>query len=371
MKKQLEEEIEQQAPYPQGLEQRIIQKTKKQYTWKYQIILAGFLVLLLCAGALFLKEEPMLTSDEKKADIHVEAAMIPSDEGQVYLNAVTKVTRNGNRTITELQMIEDHYSEDGTYKESKLTTAYKELSGEEVIDNVQKIIIINEPSTVVIEEELAGKVVKNAEELVKKQIARVLGKPDEKKDLRYLEFFTVNEHEPIFAPEDILTLQQIFGQIEWHEGVVKEMVHDSDAKLTLFIRYDANEPERLLEYNIWIGNGKIMLSGEDGYGELTGEHVVKLLTDYLEADTGEDSALQTVTISENIGAANKLIETARQMPGIVNMTNPDIRFELEGKQYFLWWNGNDSASLMHADDTQTIYTISEAARLKAILEKAQ
>lgn len=371
MKKRLEKEIEQQAPYPQGLEQRIIQKAKKQHNRKYQTALAGFLVLFLCAVVLFLKEEPMLTSDKNKADVYVESAMIPGDEGYVYMNSVRKVVQNGKQKIQELQMIEDYYLQDGTYTETKLTTGYLEKAGEEVIDDVQKIVVINTPSTVVIAEEMAGNVVKNGERLVKKQIARVFGKPDEKKNLRHLAFFTVNDQDPIFAPDDILALQRIFGQIEWHEGVEKEMVQEPDAKLTLFIRYDKNEPERLLEYVIWIGNAKIMLTGEDGYGELTGEHVVALLTDYVQTDTEAHSAYQTISDSKDKAAAKELIETAFQMPGIANMADPDVRFKLEGKQYFLWWNDDDSASLMHADDTHTLYTIAESAKLKAILKQSQ
>lgn len=371
MKKRLETEIEQQAPYRQGLEQRIIQKTKQQHNEKYRIVLAGFLVLLLCAGVLFLKEEPMLTSDENKAKVHVEAAMIPGDDGYVYMNSVTKLTRNDKQKIMELQMIEDYYLQDGTYKETKLTTGYLEKMGEEVIDDVQKIVVINNPSTVVVAEEMTGKVVKNGERLVEKQIARIFGKPDEKKNLRHLEYFTVNEHDPIFAPEDILALQHIFGQIVWHEGVEKEMVRGPDAKLALFIRYDANEPKQLLEYNIWIGKTKIMFSGEDGYGELTGEHVVALLTDYLQTDAEAHSAYKTISDPEDIEAAKELIKTAHQMPGIANMADPDMSFELEGEQYFLWWNENGSPSLMHAGDTHTVYTISEAAELKAILKRIQ
>lgn len=368
MKKRLEKEIEQQAPCPQGLEQRIIQKAKKQHTWKYQTALAGFLVLLLCAVVLFLKEEPMLTSDENKADIYVESAMIPGDDGYVYMNSVRKVVQNGKQKILELQMIEDCYLQDGTYTETKLTTGYLEKAGEEVIDDVQKVVVINTPSTVVIAEEIAGKVVKNGEKLVKNQIARVFGKPDEKKNLRHLAFFTVNDQEPIFAPGDILTLQQIFGQIVWYEGVEKEMVHEPDAKMTLFIRYDKNEPERLLEYYIWTGNGKMMVRHEDDYGELTGEYAIALLTDYLQADTKTHSTYLTITDPEDIEAANKLIEKALPMPGIANMAEPDVRFELEEKQYFLWWNDDGSASLMHAEDTHAIYTISEAAKLEAILK---
>lgn len=183
--------------------------------------------------------------------------------------------------------------------------------------------------------------------------------------------FTVNDQEPIFAPDDILALQRIFGQIEWHEGVEKEMVQEHDAKVTLFIRYDKNEPERLMEYYIWTGNGKMMVRHEDDYGELTGEYAIALLADYLQADTKTHSTYLTITDPEDIEAANKLIETAVPMPGIANMAEPDARFELEGKQYFLWWNDDGSASLMHAEDTHTIYTISEAAKLKAILKRTQ
>ena len=370
MKKQLEKEIEQQAPYSEELEQRIIQKIKKQHTWKYQTVLAGFLVLLLYGSVLFMKEQSLQTSVGDNSDVYVESAMIPSDEGQVYLNAVRKVTKKGDQTITELQMIEHIYLEDGSYKETRLTSGYKEVAGEEVIDNVQKMVMSNQPSTVVIAEELQGKVVKDSEKLVKKQIASIFGRTDERKDLRYLEFFSINENEPISASEDILNLQHIFGQIVWYEDVKVNITRAFDAKLTLFIRYDVNQPEHLLEYDIWIEDSTITLVDENGFGELTGEQAT-LLKNYLQSDSAVRDGSLTIMNSEDKEAANELIEKAVQMPGIANMTNPEIRFELEGKRYFLWWNKDNSATLMHANDTHTLYTIPGAGELKAILERAR
>ena len=66
----------------------------------------------------------------------------------------------------------------------------------------------------------------------------------------------------------------------------------------------------------------------------------------------------------------KAVADAKRKPGIVNMKNAQYRFSLGDASYLLWLD-KGSGTLMNANDTHTIHTLSpdSAAKISEVLEK--
>ncbi|WP_338751198.1 hypothetical protein [Bacillus sp. FJAT-52991] len=56
--------------------------------------------------------------------------------------------------------------------------------------------------------------------------------------------------EMITEDESVEELREIFQKIKWDEDDSVQMPRKEDVKATLFLRYNENEPERLVEYSI-------------------------------------------------------------------------------------------------------------------------
>ncbi|KOS68981.1 hypothetical protein AEA09_10775 [Lysinibacillus contaminans] len=375
MKKQLEKELEQREPYNRELKEQILKSKRKPNPWKCRAVLLSFVLILTCIGVFALTEDsPQNVALDSTTE--VESFMTQTDDGYLYGNSLMKITKNGEQIVTELQMIADYYLTDGTYVQTKLTSGYYNVVGNEVIDDVQKIVVRNEPLTVVTADEMAGQIVKNSEVKVKKQIAKVFDKSDKKKDLRFLDGAIIRDEERSFKAADKLAFQRIFGQVEWQVGVKKEQLTEPDAQMTLLIDYDENQPEYLLNYYFWLENGKVEVIGDDGYGELTGENeeVLKayLLTDKKETtdlSKGKPSPFLTITNPDELALLKELFKDAVKLIGIANIVDPQYRIQLENDLYFLWFNEDDTAAIMNANETHTIYTISSAEKIKEIIDQ--
>lgn len=67
-------------------------------------------------------------------------------------------------------------------------------------------------------------------------------------------------------------LGEIFEEIEWEQNVKAEMDRWEDVKVTLFLSFDKNMPEKLVEYFIWFNQGNetatIIDRDEHAYGSL-------------------------------------------------------------------------------------------------------
>lgn len=82
----------------------------------------------------------------------------------------------------------------------------------------------------------------------------------------------------------------------------------------------------------------------------------------------------TVTFySENdIQYLKEVFQQAEQIPGIANMATPQYKVRLGegGELFFLWFNGDHSATLMKSEDTHTIYKISSAEKIEKMLKES-
>ena len=80
--------------------------------------------------------------------------------------------------------------------------------------------------------------------------------------------------------EEIKDLRNAFEKIKWEYNVQAEMSRKEDVKATLFITFDKNMPERLVEYLIWFNEGNetatIIDREKSAYGKLDKEHVATL-----------------------------------------------------------------------------------------------
>ncbi|MBB4824836.1 hypothetical protein HNO89_002062 [Sporosarcina luteola] len=52
------------------------------------------------------------------------------------------------------------------------------------------------------------------------------------------------------------------------------------------------------------------------------------------------------------------VERSVRLPGIMNMTDPNYKFKLDGETYFLW-TSEESGAIMNILDTHTVYTIQQ------------
>lgn len=64
-------------------------------------------------------------------------------------------------------------------------------------------------------------------------------------------------------------------------------------------------------------------------------------------------------------------QQAEQVPGIANLATPQYTVQLgeDGELFFLWFNDDNSATLMESKDTHTIYKISSAEKIEKMLQE--
>jgi hypothetical protein len=80
----------------------------------------------------------------------------------------------------------------------------------------------------------------------------------------------------------------------------------------------------------------------------------------------EEDSLVTFSDSKMIKDFVKAFNTAKKVPGIVDMADPAYKIELGDKSYFLWIT-QESGTIMNLNDTKTIYTLSKSS-VKTIYE---
>lgn len=59
---------------------------------------------------------------------------------------------------------------------------------------------------------------------------------------------------------------------------------------------------------------------------------------------------------DEIETFTEAVNNSKQEPGIVNMSDPQYKFNLGEKSYYLWIN-KESGTIMNTNDTHTIYTL--------------
>jgi len=76
-----------------------------------------------------------------------------------------------------------------------------------------------------------------------------------------------------------------------------------------------------------------------------------------------------ITHDSHIVLLEELFHNAIQLEGIVNMADPQYQIQLREKQYNVWFNEDHTAVFTYAEDTHTLYKISNAAKLKEIIHE--
>lgn len=69
---------------------------------------------------------------------------------------------------------------------------------------------------------------------------------------------------------------------------------------------------------------------------------------------------------EVIDIVAKTIRTAEKVPGIVDVGAPEYKIVIRGEAYLLW-SRKESATIMNAEDTNTVYTV-QPERAKQVYE---
>jgi len=64
--------------------------------------------------------------------------------------------------------------------------------------------------------------------------------------------------------------------------------------------------------------------------------------------------------TEEIDIFTKAVSDAKQLPGSVNIINPQYKFSI-GEENYLLWITEDSGTIMNAKDTHTIYSLSSSS----------
>ena len=59
---------------------------------------------------------------------------------------------------------------------------------------------------------------------------------------------------------------------------------------------------------------------------------------------------------------------AKKIEGIVDIGSPQYKIKLKDTEYFLWMNSDDTATIMNIKDTNTIYKIDSAKKLREVIE---
>ncbi|MFD1864224.1 hypothetical protein [Planococcus chinensis] len=70
---------------------------------------------------------------------------------------------------------------------------------------------------------------------------------------------------------------------------------------------------------------------------------------------------------EHFESFQKALDGAVKIEGTVNMSTPHAKILHSSDSYFLWFNENNTATLMDATDTHTIYTVFAVSKIKEMI----
>lgn len=92
-----------------------------------------------------------------------------------------------------------------------------------------------------------------------------------------------------------------------------------------------------------------------------------------ETSTVNKNGTVTFYHENDIQFLKKEFQRAEQIPGIANISSPQYKVRLgeDGELFFLWFNGDQSATLMESKDTHTIYKINSAEKIEEMLQETK
>jgi len=82
----------------------------------------------------------------------------------------------------------------------------------------------------------------------------------------------------------------------------------------------------------------------------------------------KENALKTITDPEEIEQIEKTFHNAKKQSGIVDVTDPQYKVDLENESYYLWFNEDGTAVIMNTKDTHTIFKIDSADELEEMIQ---
>ncbi|OUM92360.1 MAG: hypothetical protein C6W57_13095 [Caldibacillus debilis] len=82
----------------------------------------------------------------------------------------------------------------------------------------------------------------------------------------------------------------------------------------------------------------------------------------------KENALKTITDPEEIEQIEKTFHNAKKQSGIVDVTDPQYKVDLENESYYLWFNKDGTAVIMNTKDTHTIFKIDSADELEEMIQ---
>jgi len=82
----------------------------------------------------------------------------------------------------------------------------------------------------------------------------------------------------------------------------------------------------------------------------------------------KENALKTITDPEEIEQIEKTFHNAKKQSGIVDVTDPQYKVDLENESYYLWFNKDGTAVIMNMKDTHTIFKIDSADELEEMIQ---
>ena len=80
------------------------------------------------------------------------------------------------------------------------------------------------------------------------------------------------------------------------------------------------------------------------------------------------NSLKTISNDEQIHIIQNALNRAKKIEGIVDIGSPQYKIKLKDTEYFLWMNSDDTATIMNIKDTNTIYKIDSAKKLREVIE---
>lgn len=82
----------------------------------------------------------------------------------------------------------------------------------------------------------------------------------------------------------------------------------------------------------------------------------------------KENPLKTITDPEEIEQIEKTFHNAKKQSGIVDVTDPQYKVDLENESYYLWFNKDGTAVIMNTKDTHTIFKIDSADELEEMIQ---
>ena len=72
-----------------------------------------------------------------------------------------------------------------------------------------------------------------------------------------------------------------------------------------------------------------------------------------------EESLIVITDSEEINSIEEAIKGAEKVPGIVDVFEPHYQVNIGEKTYYLWIHNKEAGTIMDAEDTHTVYKLSD------------